>query len=239
MPANIAIQLAALSHDAVIELFELDLTALGGAVQRWHNGTNALNAAVVWQGNTYPYWPIEAAGFATRSSGPLPRPTLRVANVGGVVGVLARQYNGLKGALLRRKRTLARYLDAANFPGGVNASADPTTFYPDELWVVDRQAQRDRRVAAFELVSPIDLPTTELPRRPVLANSCWWIQDGGYRGANCGYTGPAVAKADDTPTSDMAQDRCGGRLASCRLRQWPGNELAYGGFPGVGVLRNG
>lgn len=239
MPSNIAIQLAALSHDAVIELFELDATALGASILRWHNGTNALRGAVVWQGATYAYWPIEASGFATRSQGPLPRPTLRVANVGGLVGVLSRQYNGLKGALLKRRRTLAKYLDAVNFPSGVNASADPTTHYPDELWTVDRQAQRDKRVAAFELVSPIDLPSTELPRRPVLALSCWWIQDGGYRGANCGYTGAAVAKADDTPTSDLAQDKCGGRLSSCRLRQWPNAELGFGGFPGVGVLRNG
>ncbi len=235
--SNFAQQLAALAHDAVIELFTLDATALGGDVLHWHNGTNALQGNVVWQGVTYVRFPIEATGFARSSTGPMPRPRLRVSNVGGLVGVLVRQYRGLKGARLTRKRTLARYLDAVNFPGGTNPSADPTAHYADDLWMVDRQTQRDRGVVAFELASPLDVVGVMLPRRQIIATHCAWIADGGYRGPNCGYTGPAVAKADDTPTAVLAEDKCGGRLSSCRLRQWPGGELAFGGFPGAGVVR--
>lgn len=238
MPSNIAIQLATLSHSAVIELFVLDSTALGGGVLRFHNGTNELRGAVVWQGHEYGHWPIEAGGFAVRGKGPLPRPTLKVSNVGGLVGVLVRQFGGLKGAVLTRKRTLAKYLDAVNFTGAVNPTADPTTHRPDEVWMLDRQAQRDKRMVVFELASPMDVAGVELPRRQIIAGSCWWIQDGGYRGPNCGYTGPAVAKADDSPTALMGEDVCGGRLSSCKLRQWPAGELAFGGFPGVGVIRN-
>ncbi|WP_370450709.1 hypothetical protein [Corallococcus sp. CA047B] len=39
-----------------------------------------------------------------------------------------------------------------------------------------------------------------------------------YRGEGCGYAGPPAAKLDDTPTSSAAEDRCGKRLASCKLR---------------------
>lgn len=234
MPSNIAIQLAALSHSAVIELYELDATAQGGAVWRWHNGTNGLGGSVIWQGNTFMRMPIEASGFASKSDGPMPRPRLRVSNVGGLVGALVRQYQGLKGAKLKRKRTLARYLDAVNYPGGVNASADPATHYPDELWIVDRQAERNKAMAEFELASPMDLAGVMLPRRQVVQGFCPWA----YRGPDCGYTGAAVARADDSATTNMGEDDCGKRLSSCKLRQWPNRELAFGGFPGVGVLRN-
>jgi lambda family phage minor tail protein L len=164
----------------------------------------------------------------------MPRPRLRVSNVGGLVGALVRQYQGLKGAKLKRKRTLARYLDAVNYPGGVNASADPATHYPDELWIVDRQAERNKAMAEFELASPMDLAGVMLPRRQVVQGFCPWA----YRGPDCGYTGAAVARADDSATTNMGEDDCGKRLSSCKLRQWPNRELAFGGFPGVGVLRN-
>ena len=235
---TLAIQLATLSHAAIIELFVLDASALGGGILRFHNGTNELRGPVIWQGNEYSHWPIEASGFATSGNGPIPRPTLRVSNVGGLVGVLVRQYKGLRGALLTRKRMPATALDAVNFAGGVNPAADPDVHFADEVWMLDRQAQRDKRVVVFELASPMDVAGTQLPRRQIMAGHCAWLQDGGYRGAQCGYTGPAVAKADDTPTAVMLEDACGGRLSSCRLRPWPGDELAFGGFPGVGVLRS-
>ncbi|WP_407667109.1 phage minor tail protein L [Myxococcus guangdongensis] len=55
-------------------------------------------------------------------------------------------------------------------------------------------------------------------------------------GRGCGYEGPPVAKADDTPTADPAQDRCGKRLASCKTRFGATSVLPYG-EPGVGLLR--
>ena len=42
---------------------------------------------------------------------------------------------------------------------------------------------------------------------------------------------------DDQPTSDPANDRCGKRLASCKLRFGAYAELPFGGFPGVGLIR--
>ena len=233
MPDNIALQLAQLEHDAIIELFALDATMLGGDLLHFHAGTNALGGDVVWQGVTYVRFPIEVEGFALRAEGPLPRPTLRVSNYQGLIGTLVRQYRGLRGARLIRRRTLAKYLDAVNFAGG-NADADPLAGYPDEMWELDRQARRDKLLVEYELVSPLDVAGVMLPRRQITSSFCPWV----YRSADCGYTGPAVAKADDTATSSLAQDVCGHRLSSCRLRQWPAGELGFGGFPGSGVTRN-
>lgn len=234
MTAAIAIELAKLQHDAVIEMFELDATPAGGQLTRFHAGTNQLRQNLVWQGNTYVAWPVQAEGFALTAQGSLPRPTLRAANILGLIGAMVLETGGLRGALVRRRRTLARFLDAANFPGGTNPDADPTAEYPTETWRVDRVSQRNKLIVELELASPWDAAGVLLPRRQVLADVCTWA----YRGPDCGYTGPAVARADDTPTTDLAQDACGGRLSSCRLRQWPGGELPFGGFPGAGVYRD-
>lgn len=229
---SIATELSQLRHDAIIEMFVIDSTMLGGTVVYLHAGTNELSQPLVWQGQTYQPFPIQAEGFERNSTGPFPRPTLRVSNVLGLVGALVRDLRGLRGAKVIRRRTLRKYLDAVNFAGGVNPSADPSVQYPDDVWGIDRRAPSNHEVVTFELASPMDVAGVQLPRRQVLP-----ICTVKYRSADCGYTGPAVAKADDSPTSDMALDDCGHCLRSCRLRQWPNNELAFQGFPGAGLIQ--
>lgn len=231
--SSIAVQLATLQHDAIVEMLEIDTSNLGGGLYYFIGQTNQLKGSVVWQGTTYTPFPIEVEGFDVKSDGPLPRPTLKVSNVMGLIGTLCAQYDGLKGAQVTRRRTLAKYLDAVNFTGGVNPTADPNTHYPDEIWFVDRKASQAKDVVVFELVSPLDVGGAMLPRRQVIANVCIWV----YREADCGYTGGPCAQEDDTPTTDPALDACGKRLSSCRLRTWPGNELPFGGFPGAGLVQ--
>jgi lambda family phage minor tail protein L len=227
-----------LDPGARIELFELDTSMItGGAVDRFHNGVNALGTDVVWQGNTYTRFPIEASGFEWNGQGSLPRPRVKVANVSGLISAMINSLDDLVGAKLTRKRTLVKYLDAVNFPGGVNASADPGQYFDDEVWFVDRKAGENKVYVEFELAMPSDLQGVMLPRRPVIQNVCPWIAIGGYRGPYCGYTGPAVADINDNATSDPIKDNCGGRLNSCRLRFGQFNELPIGAFPGVGLVR--
>lgn len=232
--SSIAAELTKLSPSAPIELFVLDVTALGGGIERLYNRTNALSQNLVWQGETYFAMPIEAEGFEVRSEGAAPRPTLRVGNVGGLMGALARQYRQLKGATLIRRRTRARFLDAVNFPGGVNADADPTAQLPDEVWRFDRVARRDNLVIEWELTSPLDLEGAVVPARQIRESICTWQ----YRSTECGYAGGAVAKVDDTPTSDLALDKCSLRVSGCKKRFGATAELPIGIFPGAAMLRN-
>lgn len=230
---TIAAELQKLEHTAVVELFELDATVLGGAQYYFHAGTNELRAPVVWQGQTYTPFPVQADGFEASHDGPLPRPRLRVANINGLIGAVNRDYRNLQGATLTRRRTLVKFLDAVNFAGGVNPSADPDAGYPDDVWLIDRKSHQDAEFVEYELGSPIDVASVKLPRRQIIARICGWA----YRGTECGYTGGPVAKADDTATSNPALDMCGHRLASCRLRFGVGAELPFGGFPGAGQVR--
>lgn len=229
----LATELTRLAHSACIELFELNATVLGGEVYHFHAETNTLRQPVVWQGIVYAPFPVYAEGFEQTHDGPLPRPKLRVSNIQGLIGVLNRAYNNLQGATLVRRRTLAKFLDAANFPGGVNPSADPLAGYPDDIWRIDRKSHQDDVMCEYELGSPIDVSDVKLPRRTVIARVCGWQ----YRSAECGYSGGAVAKADGTPTGVMGEDKCGHALGSCQLRFGSG-ELPFGAFPGVGRLRN-
>lgn len=231
---SLADELTKLAPSARIELFVLDATALGGAVDRFYNGANALSQALVWQGATYYPMPIEAEGFEVRADGPAPRPVIRVSNVGGLVGALARAYRNLQGATLVRKRTRAKYLDAVNFAGGVNPSADPTAQIADDVWLFDRVARRNKQLIEWELVSPVDLQDVLVPRRQLRISVCGSV----YRSAECGYAGGPVAKADDTPTADPAQDKCSLRTSGCKLRFGASAELPIDIFPGAGVLRN-
>lgn len=231
---SIAAELIKLSQSARIELYVVDATNIGGSVHRFHAGTNGLRAAVVWQGEAYTPFPIRATGFDRSSSGTLPRPKVQVSNVLGLVGVLNRQYGNLEGARFVRKRTLQRFLDAVNFPGGTNPDADPSAGYPDDVWIIDRRSYQDNQWCEYELASPIDLAGVLLPGRQVIARTCMWQ----YRGPECGYTGGAVADANDQATSELTQDRCGHRLTSCLMRFGGDPDgLPFGGFPGAGVTR--
>lgn len=114
---------------AIIELFELDATAQGAAsVYRFVNWANPLGGDVVWRGQTYTRYPVEAEGFELSGRGALPRPKLRVANATGLMGALAIELDDLLGARVTRWRTFVHYLDAANFPLAQQSTPGVLTF---------------------------------------------------------------------------------------------------------------
>lgn len=222
-----------LEPGAWIELYELDATMLGADKLYFHGYAQV--GAITWQGVQYLPWPIEAEGFELNPNQP-PTPTISAGNIDGRMTALCLAYNDLVGARLIRHKTLGKYLDAVNFPGG-NATADPSQEVPPDMWFIERRASETKEVVQWELSSALDFNGRQLPGRPIIANACGWLARGGYRGPYCGYTGPAVAKADDTPTNDPAKDRCGGRLSSCRLRFGQNSELPFGGFPAAQLIK--
>ncbi|BAO90681.1 phage minor tail protein L [Caballeronia cordobensis] len=220
-----------LHPSAEIELFVIDLRPYRAQSLYFHAGTNKLGGDVIWQGQTYVRYPVSATGFEWKSQGTTPRPHFAVSNVTGIIGALCRQYSDLVGCKVTRKRTLARYLDAANFPDG-NPFANPDESFEDDVFAVNQKTRESGDVIEFELAPPFDVEGVMVPRRQVITNSCPWR----YRGDGCGYAGPPVADIHDNPTSDANLDACGKRLQSCRMRFGNG-WLPFGGFPGAGVYR--
>ncbi len=130
-------ELQKINPSAIIELFELQLIAsIHGSDQlyRWHSGSNQNgNGEIVWQGNNYARFPIEAEGFEFTGKGQIPRPTLTVSNVLSTLTTLIQSVNtftpanDLNGAKLTRIRTTADNLDAVNFAPVTTTTTTTTT----------------------------------------------------------------------------------------------------------------
>ena len=163
-----------INPSAIIELFTLQLsTALHGAntIYRFHAGSNLnANGKIVWAGNEYLRFPVQASGFAFQK-GQLPRPKLIISNATGLISSILLSVNetttgnDLTGATVTRIRTLAKFIDAVNFADGTNATEDSTAEFPQEIYSIDRKATESREVVEFELAAPTDLAGVRIPGR--------------------------------------------------------------------------
>ena len=134
--ANPISETQAINPGSLIELFELttDAALHGSATTyRFHAGTNEINNGnIIWDGNTYIAIPLEADGFKY-ANGQLPRPTLTISNVTNVITAILLNVNqvtpgnDLTGAIVKRRTTLARFLDAANFDPVATTTTTTTT----------------------------------------------------------------------------------------------------------------
>ena len=148
-------------------------TAQSVDIYRFHAGSSLnSNGEIVWAGNSYQRFPVEANGFAFQK-GQIPRPTLTVSNaLGTITSILltvnkSTTGNDLTGAIVTRLRTLAKFIDAVNFAGGVNpyGTPDPNAEFPQEIYSIDRKASETRDAVSFELAAPIDLAGVRAPKR--------------------------------------------------------------------------
>ncbi len=165
-----------INPSAIIELFVLQLdNALHGAttIYRFHAGSNLnANGEIVFAGNTYLRFPIEATGFAYQR-GQLPRPKLRVSNATGLISSIlvsvnqVTRGNDLTGATFTRIRTMARFLDAINFPGNTNpfGTPDPSAEFKRQVFTIDRKSAENREVVEFELAGSLDMAGVRAPKR--------------------------------------------------------------------------
>ena len=211
-----------IAPSAIIELFELELNAAQHGINetyRFHAGVNATgsNGDIIWNSQTYMRFPLEAEGFEYSGQGQLPRPKLRISNIlGTITALILTLPSGLEGAKVTRIRTLARYIDGVNFPGGTNpyGSPDPTAEFPREIYYIDRKVVETRDVIEFELAAVFDLIGVRAPKRQCVSNVCQWK----YRGPECGYAGNAYFNTNNQPVATLALDACGKQLSSCELR---------------------
>lgn len=232
-----------------IRLFEIDGTEYGADYLRFHghaiphtpdelrayagSGQDLPVKSIWWQGNEYAAWPVQLEGLSSSSDGSAARPTFAAGNVNGRITALCLAFDDLLKFKLTVRETLAQYLDAVNFPEG-NPSADPTQ-EALEIWYIDQKTGEDGEVVQWELSSPGEIDNHGLPGRQ-MTTFCHWAMTGGYRGANCGYTGGVMFDDDDNPTDDPSKDQCKGGLKSCKLRFGENQPLSHGGFPAVSLI---
>jgi lambda family phage minor tail protein L len=173
-------ELQSLKDKSIIELYSLTLFSdIHGQANtyRFHSGVGMnSNASIIWQGNVYSRFPAIADGFEFTGQGTLPRPTLVVSNILGSISALmitvnaTTPFNDLQGAKFVRHRTMAQFIDAANFPNNTNPFGTPDTSaeLPQEIYYIHQKTLENREQIIFELVSALDLQNVRVPKRQVL-----------------------------------------------------------------------
>jgi len=160
-----------------------------------HSGSNGVGVPIYWQGVRYIPFNIEGSAWEKSNDQRLPRPKIRVSNQGMVVSTLLRKYKNLSGAKVVRKRTLAKFIDNANFPNGQNpyGAENFNAGFADEKYYISHKISETREEVEFELVTPLELENQKIPNRKVHSLRCGFV----YRGYGCRYAGPPVADLDD------------------------------------------
>jgi len=202
--------------------FKLDLTGIGGSVYFFTPNLNQLKTAVVWAGQAYSPLAIEISGMEETTQGALPHPQLTVSNLSGVVGALVASLGDLTGAIVTRYSVLTKFLDAVNFTGGVNATADPSAGFSSDIWVVEQKTAHTWDSITFDLVALSDAQGLNLPARPMTISGCTWSYKNADGSGLCTYSG-GLATCDrgiKTPNG-------------CIAHFGSGVPLPYGAFPGL------
>ncbi|CAM3938173.1 phage minor tail protein L [Xenorhabdus thuongxuanensis] len=212
IPPELRIAVTDLDGDALIELYEFDLTPIGGSRYRFYDGVNQHHQSLIWQKNTYEPYPIKGEGFMFNGKGPSGRPTVTLSNLFGLVTGIASRLDSAVGGWVIRRVISTRFLDAENFPNG-NLDADPTQEMVSR-WVIEQMTSLNAETATFELAAPSETEGLMLPARVILSDICAWE----YRSIECGYTGSPVADELGNPTANPAADKCGKRPSDCKLR---------------------
>ena len=218
-----------LNPGALVELYIIDPSPIdpNASLIRLHNFVSRQTSPVVFQGESYTPFPIEASGFEVSSNGQLPRPAVRVSNLNGMLQSAIQQYDDLVGSIVIRKRTFEKYLDG-------EPDADPLVEFPADYYIIERKTHETRSEIEWELVTRADVEGAMLPRRQVTANACTW----NYGGEGCGWVPsahpPRWYDAHDVMVYNVTEDRCGKRLTSCRLRHGEVGDrhIPIGCFPG-------
>lgn len=196
--------------------------------------------AVYWGGIQYLPMPIMTSGFEMSVRGALPTPRIKLANniVGNIVASLIDAFDDVVGAKIYRYRTFVKHLDTGLEP-------DKDKHFKPDVYVVNRKVAQNKLFVEWELSTAIDQQGSQLPGRTLLRDYCPWqyrvwsdtLGDFDYTNVDCPHTGAFSVDINDNLVEDPHLDVCSKHLRGCITRFGNGNELPYGGFPGVSLWR--
>lgn len=223
----------------LIELFELDLTSLGDSIYYFIAG-QIEGGDVMWQGNEYVKFDVEADGFELDGRGSAPTPKLRFSLTNPVLTAYINAFDDLIGAKITRTKTYKKFLDT-------EPTANSAAHYPKDIYRIDRKASENRLAVEFELSSIMDQRGTQLPARTITSFYCPWryrLHNGGTSGDplvdfnypnsdnKCPYIGSNYFDVDNVATT-AANDKCSKSEDGCKARFGTDGILPFGGFPGA------
>ena len=246
-----------------VELFELDLTSLGGGITRITSHTNVASVGestgmdlgtedmylgsdrmvmggagsvaspVQFNGNTYTPINCRAMGFEFTSKNQLPRPRFQVSVVGDTGYALR--------ILIRDYDDLIGipFTRRRTFSQYLGGTGQPEL--PQDIYVIERKVTQNNIYIEWELSAFMDYEGKKIPSRLILRDNCthvYRIYSGGsfdYTDVTCPYTGLGYYDINGNATT-IDQDKCGKKITDCKLR-FPNDPLPTRQFPGVSRVR--
>lgn len=148
IPASHVTDAYQLDGDAKVDLFKIQLNAVGGNVIVCVTAKQK----VVWQGMTFESIPVSLAQEGTNATGEWKRPKFTLANPDGIWSAFIAQ-GKLDGAQITRYRVLLTHLKANQ---GI---------FQMNTWRISKPVQLNKTLAVFELRSPLDGQSFLLPGR--------------------------------------------------------------------------
>lgn len=223
-----------LTLGAGVDLFQLDLTDIGGDIYYFTTTIHPDGLPIVFNGIAYTAVDIYVDGFEMNGQGPFPQPTVRIANTTRILTSIVNDLDDLVGATVTRIQTFDKYLDDA-------PTADPSAHYPPEVYLIEQKTAQNKLYIEFKLASAIDVEGQKLPNRLIVRDYCpriyrkYNVNNGAfdYTNATCPYDGAVYATKEGVITT-IDNDKCGKRLADCLLRYGKAQALPFHGFPGAG-----
>lgn len=223
-----------LEADALVELFELDLSPIGVDDVWRFTPTPGPSGSVTFRGQIYVAADVKAEGFEVNGAGAPPQPALSVSNATDFLAGVVMAYADAVRCKVTRLRIFARFLDDG-------ADPDPTAVFPPDVYLIEQKTRHDAEVIEWCLAAETDQEGVMLPKRTYVGEYCpwayrrWRAADGAfdYSDVDCPYAGTAMFKADGTATTNPALDACGRKLDDCVDRFGKTADLPFGGFPGI------
>ena len=213
-------------HSAIVEMFDIDLTAITGDAEDIFYFTNQLKpdeTKIQWKGNIYEPLPLLSSGYETNTTGQIAQPVLTVANIFGTFTDVIKNLEDLVGGKVTRRRTFAKYLDG-------EPEADTLQEFPIDVYYIERKTEETALSITWQLNSVMDLEGLQIPRRVITQNHCLWR----YRGSECGYTGAPVFNSNDEVISTNGLSA----QAAAVINAWRLNEQRKAEYINAASVRN-
>lgn len=156
--SNITQHIQLTATDAIITLFELDCSALGGVTYYFTPMTTENLTSIQFGGKTWEPIPIAADGFSVSGMEAPAKPTLTVSNTALQLISPIIALRDLVGATLTRYRTFERFLSTGSSP-------DSTALLPKDIYYISKKVVQNPLNIQWELSSILDKSGTKLPKR--------------------------------------------------------------------------
>ena len=148
-------------HNAIVELYEIDATNIGGSIYYLSPTVSSSETAIVWNSQTYTPFPIASDGWTRSSDGALPRPKLQISTVDKLIQAAVISLDDLVGARVIRRRIFEQFLDGGAFP-------NPSATFPIDDYIINQKVSQTKIMLTFELISFLDREGSKIPARQML-----------------------------------------------------------------------